>query len=267
MGKVEQVDLNLKDGNFVSFTAAGQVGKHNEKRSSYGHSIIIDPWGVILAHITEEAPGYAIAEIDPDHLKDVRRRLPVWTDRRPALYGLISPATGRYEAPTSTKLASTIRPEQASFAFGPSATVQPFQIFARTPFSVAFVNHRPVLPGHVLVSPLREGAKRLSDLTPDELHDFFTLVQKVQTAGERMNGANSSTIAIQDGVDAGQSVEHLHVHIVPRKGTDFGGQVDEIYTRLMQHDKTDSKFSMPMLTEEQMTSISQTLRDLLSKMT
>lgn len=244
------------------------MGKHNEKRSSYGHSIIIDPWGVILAHITEEAPGYAIAEIDTDHLKDVRRRLPVWTDRRPALYGLISPAVRRYEAPTSTKLASASEPEQASasFAFGPSATVQPFQIFARTPFSVAFVNHRPVLPGHVLVSPLRSGAKRLSDLTPEELLDFFSLVQKVQTAGERMNGANSSTIAIQDGVDAGQSVEHLHVHIVPRKGTDFGGQVDEIYTRLMQHDKTDSKFSMPMLTEEQMTTISRTLADFLHKM-
>ena len=78
-----------------------------------------------------------------------------------------------------------------------------------------------------------------------------------------MAGATASTIAIQDGVEAGQSVEHLHVHCVPRKGTDFGGQVDEIYSRLLKHDKADGKFSMPLLTEQQMTAISGRLRELL----
>lgn len=243
--------------------AAGQVGKHNEKRSSYGHSLIIDPWGVILAHLEADTPGYATAEVDLEHLADVRRRLPVWTDRRPALYGDIRPASGRYQSPTSTELATVEEEEelQSSFAFGPRATVQPYQIFARTPLSVAFVNHRPVLPGHVLVCPRRPTAKRMADLTADEVADLFRLVQAVQTAVERAEQAAASTIAVQDGAEAGQSVEHLHVHIVPRKGTDFGGQVDEIWRRLATHDKeVDGKFGIPLQTQAEMTATSQRLR-------
>lgn len=34
--------------------AAGQTGKHNEKRSSYGHSIVVDPWGAIIAQCSEQ---------------------------------------------------------------------------------------------------------------------------------------------------------------------------------------------------------------------
>lgn len=55
--------------------APAQTGKHGRKRETYGHSMIIDPWGAILADAGTE-PGMAIAEIDTTLMADVRRKLP-----------------------------------------------------------------------------------------------------------------------------------------------------------------------------------------------
>ena len=55
--------------------AAAQTGQHNEKRQSYGHSLIIDPWGTILAEIPDDE-GLAIAEIDLEALAERRRQMP-----------------------------------------------------------------------------------------------------------------------------------------------------------------------------------------------
>ena len=233
--------------------AAAQVGAHNSKRSSYGNSMIIDPWGIILAHVSEDRPGYAIATVDFDYLNEVRKRLPIWNDRKPEIYGHIVPAHKEFKSEKEINNA---------FNFGNTAVVQPYQIFCTTSFSIAFINHRPVLPGHVLVSSLRSGTKRLSDLTQAEIFDLFSLVQKVQNAIETIHGTNSSTIAIQDGIDAGQSIEHLHVHIIPRKSTDFGGKIDEIYVRLQQHDKSSNLFDLRYLTIEEMTAQCNVLREM-----
>lgn len=67
--------------------AAAQCGDHSEKRQSYGHAIIIDPWGEVLAKLEdpENGVGIATAEIDLDRLEDVRTRIPVETHRRPDL--------------------------------------------------------------------------------------------------------------------------------------------------------------------------------------
>lgn len=56
--------------------AAGQGGRHNEKRETWGHSMIIDPWGTILAQV-EEGEGVAIAEMDLKFLAEVRERMPI----------------------------------------------------------------------------------------------------------------------------------------------------------------------------------------------
>jgi len=50
-----------------------------------GHSLIIDPWGEILAEADED-PGILLADIDPALVRDVRSRIPVFADRRPRLY-------------------------------------------------------------------------------------------------------------------------------------------------------------------------------------
>jgi len=61
--------------------AAGQCGHHGGNRSSYGHSLIIDPWGRVLAEATDE-PGVLIAEIDPEVVRDFRGRLPSLKDTK-----------------------------------------------------------------------------------------------------------------------------------------------------------------------------------------
>jgi predicted amidohydrolase len=59
--------------------AAAQAGSHNEKRRSYGHSLIINPWGEIVAQLGDECeePQIAIADIDLDLLAKVRGEMPL----------------------------------------------------------------------------------------------------------------------------------------------------------------------------------------------
>lgn len=63
---------------------------------------------------------------------------------------------------------------------------------------------------HVLVAPLRP-AERFSDLTPSETADLFTTVQSVSNATQKHFKGTSLTIALQDGKEAGQSVQVVHV--------------------------------------------------------
>ncbi|GAA6100119.1 deaminated glutathione amidase [Tachysurus ichikawai] len=62
--------------------AAAQVGAHHEKRSSYGHTIAVDPWGVVMADCGGTDVGVAMVEIDMDRLKDTRKDMPVRKHRR-----------------------------------------------------------------------------------------------------------------------------------------------------------------------------------------
>jgi predicted amidohydrolase len=61
--------------------AAAQTGRHNPRRDTYGHAMIIDPWGTVIAQC-RDGTGLALAEIDLAFLDDVRGRIPVWTHRR-----------------------------------------------------------------------------------------------------------------------------------------------------------------------------------------
>lgn len=61
--------------------APAQTGTHYGKRESYGHAMIVDPWGDILSNAGTE-PGFALATIDPARLQDVRQRLPTHSHRR-----------------------------------------------------------------------------------------------------------------------------------------------------------------------------------------
>ena len=63
--------------------AAAQAGRHNEKRESYGHSIIIDPWGEVVGKMNDPlATGIATAQIDLEHLKKIRTRMPIVNHRQ-----------------------------------------------------------------------------------------------------------------------------------------------------------------------------------------
>lgn len=84
--------------------------------------------------------------------------------------------------------------------------------------------------GHVLISPVRV-VRRFADLSPDEVADLWGLAQLVGKTLEPHYGAQSLTLAIQDGPDAGQTVPHVHIHVLPRKPGDFKKN-DEVYDEL-----------------------------------
>lgn len=62
--------------------AAAQTGEHEDGRATYGHSLVIDPWGEVVLDMGEAA-GLGFAEIDPARIADVRARVPVLNHRRP----------------------------------------------------------------------------------------------------------------------------------------------------------------------------------------
>lgn len=92
------------------------------------------------------------------------------------------------------------------------------------------------MPGHILVCPLHPH-RRLTDLSADQTADLFTTVQLAQRLLARRYfprddpEAGSFTVAVQDGKEAGQTVPHVHVHIIPRKPEDMA-RPDDIYVGL-----------------------------------
>lgn len=70
--------------------AAAQVGRHSESRASYGHAMIVDPWGAVLAQCSDaHSPCIAVAEIDLDWQADLRLRMPLAAHKRPDVYASV----------------------------------------------------------------------------------------------------------------------------------------------------------------------------------
>ncbi|KAK0718337.1 HIT domain-containing protein, partial [Lasiosphaeria miniovina] len=135
--------------------------------------------------------------------------------------------------------------------FGPFEVTN--QVFLTTTHSFALVNLKPLLPGHVLVCPKRRH-QRLTELSAAELTDLFGAVQRVErmlarhyfptTTPSSLIPASPSdgsfNIALQDGPEAGQTVSHVHVHVIPRiRGSTAKAAetpTDELYERMADED-------------------------------
>ncbi|ANY20699.1 2-oxoglutaramate amidase [Tsuneonella dongtanensis] len=63
--------------------AASQVGDHEDGRRTFGHSLVVDPWGDIVLDMGGDAPGVGFAEIDAERTAEVRRQLPSLANKRP----------------------------------------------------------------------------------------------------------------------------------------------------------------------------------------
>ncbi len=83
--------------------------------------------------------------------------------------------------------------------------------------SLAFLDHRPLFPGHTLVVP-RAHVPTLGDLPPALVAPLFAAVQLLARAVERGLDAEGSFVAVNNRIS--QSVPHLHVHVVPRRHKD-----------------------------------------------
>jgi len=90
-------------------------------------------------------------------------------------------------------------------------------IVLRTDEVVAFLDHRPVFKGHVLVAPLRH-VETLLDLPQDLIQPLVISAQRVARAVVDAVGAQGTFVAINNVVS--QSVPHLHIHVVPRSRGD-----------------------------------------------
>ena len=94
------------------------------------------------------------------------------------------------------------------------------RLIAATPLLVAIRDGYPVSPGHTLVIPRRHVAS-FRDLTPDEWADAHLLIRRLsadlQTSDPTITGFN---LGINDGSDAGQSIFHCHIHLIPRRPGD-----------------------------------------------
>ncbi|XP_049571340.1 bis(5'-adenosyl)-triphosphatase isoform X3 [Orcinus orca] len=124
--------------------------------------------------------------------------------------------------------------EEMSFRFG-QHLIKPSVVFLKTELSFALVNRKPVVPGHVLVCPLRP-VERFRDLHPNEVADLFLAAQRVGTAVEKHFQGTSLTFSVQDGPEAGQTVKHVHIHVLPRKAGDFRRN-DSVYDEIRTEER------------------------------
>jgi histidine triad (HIT) family protein len=83
--------------------------------------------------------------------------------------------------------------------------------------AVAFLDTRPVFPGHVLLAP-RAHVETLADLPGGDVGQFFQHAQRIARAVEEGLAADGTFVAINNKVS--QSVPHLHVHVIPRRKKD-----------------------------------------------
>ncbi len=98
---------------------------------------------------------------------------------------------------------------------------QPAHVVLDDAAAMAFLDVRPLFPGHVLLVP-REHHETLTDLPPDQVEPLFARARALAGAVEEATGAAGTFVAMNNRVS--QSVPHLHVHVVPRtKGDGLRG--------------------------------------------
>ncbi|WP_255169424.1 HIT family protein [Natrononativus amylolyticus] len=91
----------------------------------------------------------------------------------------------------------------------------------------AFLDANPLAPGHTLVIPKVE-YERLNDVPESEAADLYATIHRLIPAVEDAVGADATTVAFNNGEEAGQEVPHVHCHIVPRFAGDGGGPIHAI---------------------------------------
>ena len=95
----------------------------------------------------------------------------------------------------------------------------PANVVAETDDAVALLDANPLAPGHTLVIP-KEHYHRLNDVPDDVAAEVLGLLHDVVPAVEDAVDAPATTVAFNNGEEAGQEVPHVHGHIVPRSGDD-----------------------------------------------
>ncbi|HSW29088.1 MAG TPA: HIT family protein [Longimicrobiales bacterium] len=101
----------------------------------------------------------------------------------------------------------------------PFCSPAPGALIAESDLSRALRDGYPVAPGHTLVVPKRHVA-RTFDLTDEEWADLWALARRVREMVPELLAADALNIGVNDGAAAGQTVPHVHVHLIPRRHGD-----------------------------------------------
>jgi diadenosine tetraphosphate (Ap4A) HIT family hydrolase len=118
----------------------------------------------------------------------------------------------------------------------PFCSLEPSRRWLQNEHAIAFPDAYPVTDGHTLVVP-RKHAATIYELTADEQAAVWALVAEVRErllTGLKPDGFN---IGVNDGFAAGQTIEHAHVHVIPRRKGDVPDPRGGI--RCIIHDKAD----------------------------
>ncbi|MBV0902261.1 HIT family protein [Haloarcula salina] len=94
---------------------------------------------------------------------------------------------------------------------------------------LAFLDANPLAPGHTLVIP-KAHHERLNDTPADVAGEVLSTVHELVPAVEGAVDAPASTVAFNNGEEAGQEVPHVHAHIVPRFAEDGGRPIHALVT-------------------------------------
>ena len=106
----------------------------------------------------------------------------------------------------------------------------PAEVVLREPEVTAFLDVQPLADGHVLVVP-RAHVPCVEDLEPAAADALFREVTRLAGPVRQALGAAGTTIGINNGDATGQTIAHVHVHIVPRWPGDGAGSIHTIFPR------------------------------------
>ena len=106
------------------------------------------------------------------------------------------------------------------------------EIYYETKHTIVLYNARPIVPGHSLIIPKRHVAD-FTDLGKTEALDMFGVIRRIKPLLLERYRCDSYTLTAQVGEGAGMTVNHFHMHIVPRRKDDrYGNDDNRIYDRL-----------------------------------
>jgi bis(5'-adenosyl)-triphosphatase len=130
--------------------------------------------------------------------------------------------------------------------------------FAEESGFYAIYNHAPVVPGHSMIIPFRH-VSDMFDLSDNEYTVLFLFARKVTSFLTKYFDTGEFDISLQQGSNAGQSVDHLHLHIIPRRANDlpFG----EEWFHKLDEEKHNLLDSGKFLNNEELKQLSNSLRN------
>ncbi len=103
----------------------------------------------------------------------------------------------------------------------------PAHVVYEDPAAVAVLDVRPRAPGHTMVLP-RVHAETILDLPASQVGPVFEAVRQVTDLIKRSLHPDGFTIGINHGMASGQTVNHLHIHVIPRWLRDGGGSIHTV---------------------------------------